>query len=69
MQLLFLVKSMFSSFFHAFTVFAGSLKYLKLISSCVLKIFWRKAFWVGGNTGVDGSEGFYYSDEDSTLCA
>lgn len=69
MQLLFLVKSMFSSFFQAFTVLAGSLKYLKFISSWVLKIFWRKAFWAGGKTGVEGSEGFSSSEEGSSwLC-
>lgn len=68
MQLLFFVKSIFSSFFQAFTVFAGSLKYLKFISSCVLKIFWRKAFGTGGKMGADVSEEFYYSYEDSWLC-
>lgn len=63
MQLLFLVKSIFSSFFQAFIVFKGNLKYRKLISSWVLNIFFRNYFGFGGVKGAfEGSEGFYYSD-------
>lgn len=59
MQALYFVKSMFSSFFHALMVFIGKRKYLKFISSWVLKILWRKFFEAGGvKTTLAGSDGF-----------
>jgi hypothetical protein len=66
MQALFLLNSIFSSFFHALIVFKGKRKYLKLIYSWVLNILLKNFFAEGEvKTILVGFEGLYSYDEES----